>query len=68
MPRNAYVFSQFLGLLPRFEFQRIVDSYSGDCHVRRFKCWHQLACMMFSHIRQEKSLRDIDMALNAHAK
>ena len=30
-------------------------------------CWYQLACMIFAHIRQEDSLRDIDIALNAHA-
>jgi len=27
-----------------------------------------MACMMFAHIRQENSLRDIDISLNAHAK
>ena len=67
MPREAYVFAQFLRLLPRYEFQRIVDKYNGDYRTRQFKCWHQLACMMFAHIRQENSLRDIDIALNAHA-
>jgi len=67
MPREAYVFSQFLRLLPRYEFQRIVEKYNGDYRTRQFKCWHQLNCMLFAHIRQEKSLRDIDIALNAHA-
>ena len=67
MQREAYVFSQFLRLLPRYEFQRIVDKYNGDYRTRQFKCWHQLNCMLFAHIRQEKSLRDIDIALNAHA-
>ena len=67
MPREAYVFSQFLRLLPRYEFQRIVDKYKGDYRTKQFKCWHQLNCMLFAHIRQEKSLRDIDIALNAHA-
>jgi hypothetical protein len=67
MPREAYVFSQFLHLLPRYEFQRIVDKYNGDYRTKQFKCWHQLNCMLFAHIRQEKSLRDIDIALNAHA-
>jgi hypothetical protein len=67
MPREAYVFAQFLRLLPRYEFQRIVDKFNGDYRTRQCKCWHQLACMMFAHIRQENSLRDIDIALNAHA-
>jgi hypothetical protein len=67
MPREAYVFAQFLRLLSRYEFQRIVEKYNGDYRTKRFKCWHQLACMMFAHIRQENSLRDIDITLNAHA-
>ena len=67
MPKRAYVFAQFLGLLPRYEFQRLVNKYDGDYRTKHFRCWHQLACMMFAHIRQENSLRDIDIALNAHA-
>lgn len=67
MPNHPYVFVQFLHLLPRYEFQNIVNKYKGDYHVKHFKCRDQLACMIFAHIRQEKSLRDIDIALNAHA-
>jgi len=67
MPRPPYVFSQFLDLLPRYEFQNIVNKYKGDYRTKHFKCWNQLACMIFAHIRQEDSLRDIDIAMNAHA-
>jgi IS4 transposase len=68
MARQAYVFEQFLRLLPRSEFQAIVNKYKGDFRTKHFKCWNQLACMIFAHIRQEKSLRDIDIALNANAQ
>ena len=67
MPGRQYVFSQFLSLLPRYDFQRIVNKYNGDYRTKHFKCWNQMACMMFAHIRQEDSLRDIDISLNAHA-
>jgi len=67
MPQQSYVLSQFLHLLPRYEFQRIVNQYQGDYRTKRFKCWDQLAAMIFAHIRQEHSLRDIDIAINAHA-
>jgi hypothetical protein len=67
MARIQYVFAQFLALLPRYEFQRIVNKYKGDFRTKKFKCWHQMAAMIFAQIRQEDSLRDIDMALNAHA-
>lgn len=67
MPRHSFILSQFLALLPRYEFQRIVNKYSGDYRAKHFKCWDQLGCMIFAHIRQERSLRDIDIAINAHA-
>ena len=67
MPRHPYILSQFLRLLPRYEFQSIVNKYKGDYHTKHFKCWDHLASMMIAHIRQEDSLRDIDMTLNAHA-
>jgi hypothetical protein len=67
MSGRQYVFAQFLNLLPRYDFQRIVDKYNGDYRAKHFKCWNQMACMIFAHVRQEDSLRDIDIALNAHA-
>lgn len=67
MPRHSYILSQFLRLLPRYQFQLIVNKYRGDYRTKHFKCWDQLASLIFAHIRQESSLRDIDRALNAHA-
>jgi len=67
MARQSFVIAQCLKLLPRYEFQRIVNKYKGDYRSKHFKCWDQLACMIFAQIRQESSLRDIDRALNAHA-
>ncbi|MFH0785525.1 MAG: IS4 family transposase [Pseudomonadota bacterium] len=67
MPRNSFILGQFFALLPRYEFQRIVNKYNGDYRTKHFKCWDQLACMIFAQIRQERSLRDIDVSLNAHA-
>jgi hypothetical protein len=51
MASPPYVFSQFLDLLPRYEFQHIVNKYHGDYRTKHFKCWNQLACMIFAHIR-----------------
>ena len=67
MPPHPYVLSQFLRLLPRYDFQRIVNKYKGDFYKKHFKCWDHLVSMMIAHIRQENSLRDIDITLNAHA-
>lgn len=67
MSRRALVFAEFLRLVPRYVFQRIVNEHNGDYRTKRFKCWDQLGCMMFAQIRQLNSLRDIDIGLNAHA-
>ena len=67
MANKSYVFAQFLSLLSRYEFQRVVNKYQGDYRTKNFKCWDQMACMVLAHIRQENSLQDIDIVLNAHA-
>ena len=67
MANKSYVFAQFLSLLSRYEFQCVVNKYQGDYRTKNFKCWDQMACMVLAHIRQENSLRDIDIVLNAHA-
>ena len=67
MANKSYVFAQFLSLLSRYEFQRVVNKYQGDYRTKNFKCWDQMACMVPALIRQENSLRDIDIVLNAHA-
>ena len=67
MANKSYVFAQFLSLLSRYEFQRVVNKYQGDYRTKNFKCWDQMACMVLAHIRQENSLRDINIVLNAHA-
>ena len=66
MANKSYVFAQFLSLLSRYEFQRVVNKYQGDYRTKNFKCWDQMACVVLAHIRQENSRRDIGIVLNAH--
>lgn len=61
----SYIFTQFLDLLPRYEFQKIVNKYNGDYKVRNFNCWNQLACMIYGQLKGEKSLREIDRSINS---
>ena len=39
----------------------------GRLPNQEFQVLGQMACMVLAHIRQENSLRDIDIVLNAHA-
>lgn len=41
MHDKSFVLTQFLKLLPRYEFQRLVDKYNGNHRTRSFKCWDQ---------------------------
>jgi hypothetical protein len=38
MSRRALVFAEFLRLVPRYVFQRIVKEHNGDYRTKRFKC------------------------------
>ncbi len=55
----ASLFSQILAFIPRFEFARIVDTYSGNCYAKNFSCREQLVAMLFCQLGQAKSLREI---------
>ena len=62
----SFIFAQFLNLIPRYEFQKIVNKYKGDFKTRNFNCWNQFVCMIFGQIRGERSLREIHRSINSH--
>jgi hypothetical protein len=47
-------------------FDRLVEKYDGNKHVRTFTCWHQMLCMVFGQLTARDSLRDLIVALDAH--
>ena len=49
MARGAFVFAQFIRLLSKPVFIRIVKKYKGDYRTRHFKCWDQL-CLVPAYI------------------
>lgn len=59
------IFSQMLQLIPRPAFERIVASRQGERHARGFTCWGQTVSMLFCHLGQAKSLREISEGLQA---
>ena len=54
------VFSQILGHLPWYEFQKCVARYRGDYQQKSFSCWDQFLAMSFAQLTYRKSLRDIE--------
>lgn len=59
------IFSQMLQLIPRPAFARIVAGRQGERHARGFTCWGQTVAMLFCHLGQAKSLREISEGLQA---
>ena len=68
MNKDKYVFAQLVGFLDNFKFLRIVKKYDGDKYVKSYTCWNQLHTMMFGQLSNRESLRDLIVAMEAHAE
>ena len=67
MNKDKYVFAQLVGFLDNFKFLRVVKKYGGDKYVKSYTCWNQLLTMMFGQLSNRESLRDLIVAMEAHA-
>ena len=65
MTRVSSIFSQLLQLFPRGKFQQAIQEHQAERHARGFSCWTQLVAMLFCHLGQAKSLREICQGLMA---
>ena len=59
------IFSQLLKLFPRTNFQQAVQEHKAERHARGFSCWTQFVAMLFCHVGQARSLREICNGLMA---
>ena len=59
MIQHASIFSQLLTIFPRAEFAALVRRNRSDYGAKGFTSWSQLVCMLFCHLAQAKSLREI---------
>ncbi len=66
MNQGKFVFAQITEFLPRRVFDRIVQKYNGNKHIRTFTCWNQMPCMVFGQLTNRDSLRDLIVAIDAH--
>jgi len=66
MNQGKFVFAQITEFLPRRVFDRIVQKYNGNKHIRTLTCWNQMLCMVFGQLTNRDSLRDLIVALDAH--
>ena len=67
MNKDKYVFAQLVEFIDNFRFLRIVKKYDGDKYVKSYTCWNQLLTLMFGQLSNRESLRDLIVAMEAHA-
>lgn len=59
------LFSQLLSLFNRNDFARHVRDLEAEYGSKGFSCWDQFVSMMFCHLAQAKSLREITQGLKS---
>ena len=67
MPKDKFVFAQLAQFMDRNHFNYLVRKYDGDKYVKSYTCWNQLLTMMFGQLSNRESLRDLIVAMEAHA-
>ncbi len=65
MPHFNTIYNQLLHLIPRHQFESLVQRYKGDYYVKYFTCWQQLITLLYAQIKYKDSLRDIETSLKA---
>lgn len=63
MQRFCSVFRQILKLVPRAEFQQLVDRHGSDRRSKGFSSWSQFVAMIFCQLGRAQSLREIEQGL-----
>jgi len=63
MVRHASLFSQIIALFNRSRFYELVYRHQAERYAKGFSCWDQFVSMLFCHIGQAKSLREISGGL-----
>ena len=65
MYQGSTIFSQIMGFLPLYEFNKCVNRYHGNRRIKTFTCLNQFYSMAFAQLTYRESLRDIEVCLKA---
>ncbi len=60
------VFNNLLSFIPRYCFERIVNSYGADKYVKTLKCWNQLTTLLYAQVSGKDTLREIVQGLEVN--
>jgi hypothetical protein len=59
MIKVTSLFSQLLNEIPKTDFSNLVIKHKAEYAAKGFSCWTQLVSMLFCHLAQADSLREI---------
>lgn len=65
MNKCTSILAQVLGVISRLEFEGMVRKTGADYRTKGFSCWGQFVAMMFCHLGQAQSLREICQGLGS---
>ena len=63
MANYSTVLNQLLHLIPRYNFERIVNSFKADKYVKTLKCWNQFTALLYAQASGKSTLREITQGL-----
>lgn len=66
MANNITIFNQILSLIPKLEFNNIVDNYKADKGVKKFTTHNHLVLLLYTQFAEKDSLRDVSTSLQQH--
>ena len=67
MYKDKFIFAQLVEFMDKNHFNYLARKYDGDKYVRSYTYWNQLLTMMFGQLSNRESLRDLIVAMEAHA-
>lgn len=67
MHKDKFVFAQLIRFLDRNHFNYLIKKYEDDKYIRSYTFGSQLLMMMFGKLSNRESLRNLVVAMEAHA-
>lgn len=68
MHKDKFVFAQLTRFLDCNHFNYLIKKYEDDKYIKSYTCWNQLLTMLFGQLSNRESLRDLIVAMEAHAE
>jgi hypothetical protein len=66
MSFNTTILNQVLQIIPRHEFEKIVNDQKGDFASKGFTCWNQFIALVFGQLSGQTGLRGIETGLESN--